>query len=66
MTDSETVTKSPAPQPVRIVDVSMPMSSMVVFMVKLAIAAVPALLILLFLGAFFMALVPALFGARHG
>ncbi len=36
---------------VNIVDVSMPFMSMVVFMVKLAVAAIPAMIILMVLGA---------------
>ena len=39
------------PTPMRIVDIRMPFGSMVVFMVKWAIAAIPAVLILVVLGA---------------
>ena len=38
------------PAPVRIVDIKMPFGSMVVFMVKWAIAAIPALIILAVVG----------------
>jgi hypothetical protein len=38
------------PAPVRIVDIKMPFGSMVVFMVKWAIAAIPALIILAVIG----------------
>ena len=40
------------PAPVRIVDIKMPFGSMVVFMVKWAIAAIPALIILALIGGF--------------
>jgi len=43
-----------------ITDIRMPFTSMVVFMVKWAIAAIPALLILVFLGIFFMAFLTSL------
>lgn len=49
-------TNVPEPQPVRIVDVDMPIGSMVGFLVKLAIASIPALLILTLLGVMVTAL----------
>ena len=50
------------PTQVSVVDVNMPFGSMVVFMVKWAIASIPAFLILIGLGA----VVAALFGALGG
>ena len=47
---------------VTIVDISMPFMSMVVFMVKAAIAAIPAVIILTILGMFVSALLSGLFG----
>jgi len=46
-------------QEVTIVDVKMPFGSMVVFMVKWAIAAIPALLILAVIGAFIAGILAA-------
>jgi hypothetical protein len=46
----------PETQKVRIVDLEMPFMSMVTFMVKWAIAAIPALIILALIGAFAAAL----------
>ncbi|MBV1914770.1 MAG: hypothetical protein KUG72_05250 [Pseudomonadales bacterium] len=48
MGDSETIQ-------VTIVDVKMPFSSMVVFMVKAALASIPAFIILLIIGSVFFA-----------
>lgn len=45
---SYTMTQPPEPQPVRIIDFDMPFGSMVGFMVKWAIAAIPAFLLLAF------------------
>lgn len=45
------MSNAPEPTNVRIVDIHMPFWSMIVFMIKWAIAALPALLILLFFGA---------------
>jgi len=47
---------------VTIIDIQMPFWSMVVFMVKAAIAAIPAFIILSILGAIFTALFGSLFG----
>jgi hypothetical protein len=47
---------------VTIVDIKMPFWSMVVFMVKLAIAAIPAILILGVLGTIFLAILAGLLG----
>jgi hypothetical protein len=47
---------------VNIVDVSMPFMSMVVFMVKLAIAAIPAVIILSILAVILSGLLARMFG----
>ncbi len=49
------------PQRVVVVDVHMPFFSMVRFMVKWAIAAIPAFLILMILGALFSSVILGLF-----
>jgi len=46
---------------VRVVDINMPIGSMVAFMLKWAIASIPALIILSFAGAFPFALLGAAF-----
>lgn len=43
---SYTMNQLPEPQPVRIVDIDMPIGSMTTFMVKWAIATIPAILLL--------------------
>jgi hypothetical protein len=48
---------------VTVVDIQMPFWSMVVFMVKAAIAAIPAVFILTVIASVFMAILNALFGA---
>jgi hypothetical protein len=48
------------PSEVRVVDIDMPIGSMVVFMLKWAIASIPALIILSFAGVFLFALLAAL------
>jgi hypothetical protein len=48
--------KGPPPSAVRIVDIDMPIGSMIVFMLKWAIASIPALLILGFAGAILVAI----------
>jgi hypothetical protein len=53
------------PAPVRIVDIKMPFGSMVVFMVKWAIAAIPALIILAILGALLSGVLVGLFSGTH-
>jgi len=54
------------PASVRIVDIKMPFGSMVVFMVKWAIAAIPALLILTLIAVFAAVLLSgAIFGGHH-
>jgi len=53
------------PTPVRIVDIKMPFGSMVVFLVKLAIAAIPAFIILAILSAIVLAILAGL-GAGPG
>ena len=50
---------------VNIVDVSMPFMSMVVFMVKAAIAAIPAIIILMVLGAIVSVMLGGLFGGMN-
>lgn len=51
---------------VTIVDIKMPFWSMVVFMVKWAVAAIPAILILAVLGALLVGILGGLFGGlRH-
>ena len=47
---------------VNIVDISMPFMSMVVFMVKAAIAAIPAIIILMVLGAIVSVMLGGIFG----
>ena len=49
------------PQRVVVVDIKMPFSSMVAFMVKWAVAAIPALIILIVLGALFSSVIIGLF-----
>src|SRR5713226_8819688 len=50
--------------PVSVTDVDMPFLSMVRFMVKWAIAAIPAFIILMILGALFWGVILGTFGAR--
>lgn len=47
---------------VTVVDIEMPFWSMVIFLVKLAIAAIPAMIILWVLGVFFTRLLGGIFG----
>jgi hypothetical protein len=47
---------------ITVVDIQMPFWSMVVFLVKVAIAAIPAVIILSILGTIFFAIMTALFG----
>lgn len=47
---------------VTVVDIQMPFWSMVVFMVKVAIASIPAFIILTLIGMLFAAILSALFG----
>ena len=47
---------------VTVVDIQMPFWSMVVFLVKFAIASIPAVIILSILGTIFFAIMTALFG----
>ena len=51
---------------VTIVDIKMPFMSMVTFMVKAAIAAIPAIIILVFIGAFVMGIVTGYMDAANG
>jgi hypothetical protein len=53
------------PASVRIIDVKMPFGSMVVFMVKWAIAAIPALIILALIGAMLSGLLIGMFSGAH-
>ncbi len=48
---------------VTVVDIQMPFWSMVVLMVKVAIASIPAMLILSLIGGIVVAIMTALFGA---
>ena len=48
---------------VTVVDIQMPFSSMVVFMVKAAIASIPAVFILTVIASVFMTILSALFGS---
>ena len=48
---------------VTVVDIQMPFWSMVVFMVKAAIASIPAVFILTVIASLFMAILSALFGS---
>jgi hypothetical protein len=48
-----------------IVDISMPFMSMVVFMVKVTIAAIPAVIILSILGAVVGGILGGVFGGMH-
>jgi hypothetical protein len=50
---------------VNIVDISMPFMSMVVFMVKVTIAAIPAVIILSILGAVVGGILGGVFGGMH-
>ena len=50
---------------VTIVDIRMPFWSMVIFMVKAAIASIPAFLILSLIGSLVFALLGSLFGGLH-
>lgn len=47
------------PQPVIVLDVEMPFSSMILFMVKLALASIPALIIITIAGAILFAMLSA-------
>ena len=48
---------------VTVVDIQMPFWSMVIFMVKAAIASIPAVFILMVIALVFMAILSALFGS---
>ena len=52
-------------QNVRVTDIRMPFGSMVAFMVKWAIASIPALIILTVLGVLFWAAILAITGHAH-
>ena len=52
--------------PVRVVDVEMPFGSMVLFMVKWALASIPAMIILFFVGALLTVAMIAVFGVMGG
>jgi len=51
---------------VTITDIKMPFLSMVIFMVKLAIASIPAFIILSVIGSIVFALMGATFGSMSG
>jgi hypothetical protein len=60
------VSPPPEPAPVRIVDIKMPFGSMVLFMVKWAIAAIPALIILALIGLVATGILTGMFmGSTH-
>ena len=48
-----------------VTDIKMPFSSMVVFMVKWAIATIPALIILMVIGSITFGVLSAIFGGFH-
>ena len=50
---------------ITIVDIRMPFWSMVIFMVKAAIASIPAFIILSVIGSLVFALLGSLFGGMH-
>lgn len=50
---------------VTVVDVRMPFWSLVVLLVKLSVAAIPAMFILSFMGALFWGIFGAVFGGMH-
>jgi hypothetical protein len=52
--------EKPQPQLVRVVDFDMPMRSMMNFMVKWAIASIPAMILLTFVGGFLFILITGL------
>jgi hypothetical protein len=65
------VASAPMPQlrqrlEVIVTDIHMPFPSMVMFMVKWAIASIPAMIILILLGAFFWAMALAVFSSFNG
>lgn len=53
------------PHPVVVIDVEMPFSSMVLFMVKLALASIPAMVIVTIIGVFVLGALSAL-GMGYG
>jgi hypothetical protein len=53
------------PASVRIIDIKMPFGSLVVFMVKWTIAAIPALIILAIIGALLSGLLVGMFSGTH-
>lgn len=57
---------TPRAQPVVITDFEMPFWSLVIFLVKLAVAAIPAIVILAVMGAILTAVLGGIFGGLHG
>jgi hypothetical protein len=57
---------TPSAQPIVVTDIHMPFPSMVVFLVKLAIAAIPAILILTLIAAVLGAILNGIFLGFHG
>ena len=57
---------TPSVQPVVITDIHIPFWSMVVFLVKVAIAAIPAILILWVLAAVLGGILAGIFAGFHG
>ena len=62
--DKPTSTKR-LPEPVSVVDIRMPFWSMVEFMIKWAVAAIPAILILTVLGAVIIGVIVGLFAGLY-
>lgn len=57
---------TPSAQPIIVMDIHMPFLSMVIFLVKLAVAAIPAILILSFLAAALGAILSGVYAGFHG
>ena len=57
---------TPSAQPIVVMDIHMPFLSMVIFLVKLAIASIPAILILTFLAAVLGAILSGVYPGFHG
>ena len=61
---SESTEQLPAGK-VKVVNIAMPFGSMVVFMVKWAIATIPAIIVLTIAGSFTLAIIRIIFGSFH-
>jgi len=51
---------------ITVTDIKMPFGSMVIFMIKWAIASIPAAIILFLIGAVFIGVLGGIFGGMHG